>query len=200
MKPARGLKTGPLNSAIQAELRADYREAYRQYTKLARQGSILDRVGIYQAIARCFEKLGARQKAGYWHEKAGQGYLQVSSKSMGLQERAYYAMVEYRSAVQDYAPNLSGRSVARAYLRALAVCLKGGYEGYSHEMLFAGHLCAKIHEFKKAAQFFAETAEMFSKNKEERLARESYSLAAKYFMRCGDLTAARRCWAAGAKL
>jgi hypothetical protein len=58
---------GLLNSAIEAELDGEYRRAISRYSQLAKQGSILDRVGIYQAIARCLEKLGSLRKAGYWH-------------------------------------------------------------------------------------------------------------------------------------
>jgi len=60
-----------LDSAIEAELQADYRLAIKCYLRLSRQGSLLDRVGIYQAIARCFEKSGLYKKAAYWHERAG---------------------------------------------------------------------------------------------------------------------------------
>lgn len=118
---------------------------------------MLDRVGIYQAIARCFEKIGLQRKAGYWHERAGLGYMRLPARVMGREERAYYGMVEFRNAIQNYAPALlSRRKVVDRYLSALRVCLKGGKEGYSHEMLFAAHLCVKIHEFRQAADFFTE--------------------------------------------
>jgi tetratricopeptide (TPR) repeat protein len=183
---------GPLNSAIEAELSADYRRALGYYRKLASQGSLLDRIGIYQAIARCFEKLGSLKKAGYWHEKAGQGYVKLPTKIMGVQERAYYGMVEFRSALQDYAPNSSMRRAAKSYLNSLTICLRTSKEGYSHEMLFAAHLYAKIREFKRAADFFADTAEEFKKEKEVKLANETYELAAKYYVRSGNSRFARR--------
>lgn len=182
---------GLLNSAIEAELDGEYRRAISRYLKLAKHGSILDRVGIYQAIARCFERLGSLGKAGYWHEEAGQGYMKVPSRLMGPQERAYYAMVEFRSAIQDYAPNPSMRSAAHSYLKAIRVCLKAGKEGYSHEILFAASLCAKIHEFKKAAEFFADTAAQFEREKQEGLAHESYLLGARYYEKSGNARLAR---------
>jgi tetratricopeptide (TPR) repeat protein len=182
---------GLLNSAIEAELHGKYRRAIGRYKQLARQGSMLDRVGIYQAIARCFEKLGSLRKAGYWHERAGEGYLKVPSRLMGPQERAYYAMVEFRGAIQDYAPNPSLRA-AHNYLRALQVCLKAGKEGYSHEMLFAANLCAKIHEFKRAAELFDDAATLFEKEKQGGLAHESYLLGAEYYEKSGNARLGRK--------
>jgi hypothetical protein len=191
---------GLLTSAIEAELDGEYRRAIRSYSQLAKQGSMLDRVGIYQAIARCLEKLGSLRKAGYWHEEAGQGYLKLQSRLMGPQERAYYAMVEFRSAIQDYAHTPSMRSAAYSYLKALEICLKAGKEGYSHEMLFAASLCAKIHAFKKAAGFFAETAAEFEKEKQRGLARESYLLGAPYYEKSGNARLARELRAAARAL
>jgi len=179
-----------LNSAIKAELRPDYPLALRYYRKLARQGAPLDRIGIYQAMARCFEKSGSMSKAGYWHEKAGQGYMRLPTRVMGQQERAYYGLIEFRSAVQDYTPDASMRKAAKNYMRALSLCLKAGKEGYSHEMLFAGHLSSKIKDFKRAAEFFADAAEQL-KN-EPKLARGSCELAARYYERSGNHLAAAK--------
>lgn len=174
---------GLLNSAIEAELKANYRRAIVNYRKLANRGSSLDRVGIFQAIARCYEKLGSTNAAAHWHEKAGQGYMRLSSKLMGTSERAYYAMIEFRCAIQDYAPRLAMRRTARGYLKALNICLKAGKEGYSHEMLFAAHLCVCIRDFKRATKFFADTAEQFEKERLLELAKEANYLAAKYYER-----------------
>ncbi len=181
-----------LNSAIEAELKADYRGAIVCYRKLATRGSSLDRVGIYQAIARCYEKLGSMNQAAHWHEKAGQGYMKLPNKIMGASERAYYGMVEFRSAIQDYAPRLAMRNAARGYLNALSICLGAGKEGYSHEMLFAAHLCTRIRDFNRAAQFFADTAEQFKKEKMPKLAREANEWAAKYYERSGNFRTARK--------
>ena len=175
-----------LNSAIEAELDGKYHRAISCYTKLSKRGSTLDRVGIFQAIARCFEKLGSLRKAAYWHVRAGEAYLKVPAGIMGPQERAYYAMLEFRGAVQDLAPDASMPSAAYGYLKTLKVCLKTGKDGYSHEMLFAAHLCAKIHEFRQAAEFFAETATQFEKEGQGALAKESRILEAQYYERSGD--------------
>jgi tetratricopeptide (TPR) repeat protein len=181
-----------LNSAIEAELNADYRRAITYYKKLAQQGSSLDRVGINQAIARCYEKLGSLNKAAHWHEKAGQGYMKLPGKLMGASERAYYAMVEFHSAIQDYAHSLAMRGAARRYLNALDVCLRAGKEGYSHEMLFAAHLCAKIRDFTRAAHFFSDTAEQFKKEKLPKLARDATESAARYYERARKAKSALR--------
>ena len=75
---------------------------------------------------------------------------------------------------------------AYGYLKALQLCLKSGKEGYSHEMLFAASLCAKVHEFKRAAEFFADTAIQLEKEKQRSLAYESYLLAAQYYKKSGN--------------
>jgi tetratricopeptide (TPR) repeat protein len=181
-----------LNSAIEAELDADYRLAIKCYTRLSRRGSVLDRVGIYQALARCYEKLGSFRKAAYWHEKVGQGYMKLPTAVMGKSERAYYGMVEFRAAIQDYAPNLARRTAVQSYLKALAICLKPGKEGYSHEMLFAAHLCAKLREFKTAAAYFEDTAKQFETEKQVDLAKETYALAAQFYDKAGSAGLARR--------
>ena len=175
-----------LNSAIRAELDADYRLAIKRYLSLSREGSKLDRVGIFQAIARCFEKLSSFERAAVWHERAGKGYMSLPNAVMGRQERTYYALVEYRAAVQDRAPNLSERGGADRYLKALAICVGPGKEGYSHEMLFAAHLCIKIRAYKRAAVFFADCGSQFRKDGQRGLARECYGLGAEYFEKSGN--------------
>ena len=189
-----------LNSAIEAELDADYSLAIKCYVRLSRQGSMLDRVGIYQALARCFEKSGSNRKAAYWHDRAGQSYMKLAPAMMGRQERAYYAMVEFRAAVQDYVPNLSRRSAVRSYLKMLAICLETGKEGYSHEMLFAAHLCAQIHAYRKASVFFADTAMQLHKEGQGALARESYRLGVQYYGKSRSANLTRKLRAAAAAL
>jgi tetratricopeptide (TPR) repeat protein len=179
-------RVGLLNSAIEAELKADYRRAISYYKRLVQHGSSLDRVGIHQAIARCYEKLGSLNKAARWHEKAGQGYMKLPGRLMGASERAYYGMVEFHCAIQDYAPSLAMRKAAKGYLDALSVCLRTGKEGYSHEMLFAAHLCVKIRDFTRAGQFFADAAEEFKKEKVLKLAKDAKELATKYYERSGN--------------
>ena len=47
-----------LVEAIDAEARGDFSKALGHYAKLTDSGSLLDRVGIFQALGRCAEKLG----------------------------------------------------------------------------------------------------------------------------------------------
>ncbi len=47
-----------LIDAIHAEARGDFRAAAEHYRHLTETGSPLDRAGIWQALARCHEKLG----------------------------------------------------------------------------------------------------------------------------------------------
>lgn len=189
-----------LTSAIKAELAADYRKALRYYQRLATQGSLLDRIGIFQAIARCNEKLGHLKRAAYWHERAGDGYLRVPTRVMGAQERAHYALVEYRGALQDYMSGAAMRRAAQRYLNALNMCLKAGKEGYSHEMLFAGHLSAKLGFLKKAAEFFMDSAEQFEQEAKLKLAREMYELAALCFQKVGERKTTKRVRVTAARL
>ena len=176
---------GLLTAAIRAELNTDYTRAIGYYRKLALQGSLLDRVGIYQALARCHEKLGELKKAGAWHEKAGYAYLNISNRIMGEPERAYYALLEFRSSLQDYGSGKRMRRAAARYLAALATCLKHSKEGYSHEMLFAGFLSAKLGSHKRAGRFFMDSAKQFEQGKDTALTREIYALASKQFQRAG---------------
>ncbi len=115
-----------LTSAIIAEVAGDYGKAVAYYRKMARQGSLLDRIGIFQAIARCSEKTGLLKRAAHWHERAGRGYMQLPSRVMGTQEKAYYALVEFRSALQDYVSGTSMRRAAKLYLNSLRSALRQG--------------------------------------------------------------------------
>ncbi len=170
---------GLLTSAIKAELNTNYPRAVRYYRKLASRGSLLDRVGIYQALARCHEKLGELKTAAAWHEKAGKSYLKVSNRIMREPERAYYALVEFRSALQDYGSGKRMRQTAARYLAALATCLKHGEEGYSHEILFAGFLSAKLGAHEQAGRFFTHAAKQLE---EAELSKEAYELASQHLL------------------
>jgi tetratricopeptide (TPR) repeat protein len=175
-----------LTSAVKAELASDYRKALSLYRQLIAQGSQLDRIGISQALARCHEKLGSLKEATYWHERAGQAYMRLPSKVMGTQERAYYALVEFRSALQEYMAGPAMKRAGQRSVKALDTCLKGGKEGYSHEMLIAGYLSAKLGMLKKSATFFTDSAKQFEREAKLKLAREMYEMPAFSFDKAGD--------------
>lgn len=168
----RAMPLSLLTSAIQAELDSDYRTAALNYRRLATQGSLLDRVGILQSIARCYEKLGKFTEAARWRERAGNAYAKLPRQVMGSQEKAYYALVEFRTAIQDYRTIRGMRRATGAYLKALDTCLRASKEGYSHEMLFAGFLAKKLGLRKKAAGFLEDAAEQFERDGKLSLARE----------------------------
>src|SRR5947199_743948 len=90
-----------LIDVIAAEALGDFSKALEHYAKLTESGSPLDRVGIFQALARCAEKLGRLKDAGGWRRKAGQAYRALRDEEMKADERNYLALVEYRNAVQD---------------------------------------------------------------------------------------------------
>src|SRR5437879_13020180 len=62
-----------LVEAIEAEARSDFAKALGHYARLTESGSALDRVGIFQALARCNEKLGGLKDAGPRRRMAGRG-------------------------------------------------------------------------------------------------------------------------------
>src|SRR5205823_2007706 len=102
-----------------ADLKKTLRTILEHYAKLTESGSPLDRVGIFQALARCAEKLGHLKKAGAWRRKAGQGYLALKDEEMAPDERNYLALVEFRNAVQDLHGDPSLPMVAKEYASVL---------------------------------------------------------------------------------
>src|SRR3989442_3770855 len=116
-----------LLEAIDAEARGDFSKALTHYTKLTGSGSALDRIGIFQALARCAEKLGRLKDAGAWRRQAGQGYLTLKEGEMAADERTYLALVEYRNAVQELHGDPSLEAVAKEY----AAVLKDNFAGAS---------------------------------------------------------------------
>jgi len=151
-----------LVEAIAAEARGDFAGALDHYTRLTETGSPLDRVGIFQALARCDEKLGHLKEAGAWRRKAGQAYLALKDDEMPPDERQYLALVEYRNAVQDLHQDPSLAAVAKEYAGVLKDNFSGGAEGLTHEGLFAGAFFRSIGDHLTAAKYLFDTAEAMS--------------------------------------
>jgi tetratricopeptide (TPR) repeat protein len=151
-----------LVEAIEAEARGDFAKALPHYAKLTESGSALDRVGIFQALARCNEKLGRLKDAGAWRRKAGQAYLALKDHEMARDERQYLALVEYRNAVQDLHGDPSLGEVAKEYAAVLKDNFSGGAEGLTHEGLFAGAFFRTLGDHLTAAKYFFDTAEVMS--------------------------------------
>jgi hypothetical protein len=156
-----------LVEAIDAEARGDFAAALKHYAKLTESGSGLDRVGIFQALARSCEKLGRLKEAGAWRRKAGQGYLALDDKAMGRDERQYLALVEYRNAVQDLIGDPSLSEVAREYAGVLKENFSEGASGLTHEGLFAGAFFQSIGDHLTSAKYFFDTAEAMSEQAAE---------------------------------
>ena len=74
---------------------------------------------------------------------------------------------------------------------ALETCLKASKEGYSHEMIFAGFLSARMGLWSKAAGLFAESAAQLQKESEFALAREMFETAEFYLNKIRSLKAAK---------
>jgi tetratricopeptide (TPR) repeat protein len=151
-----------LLEAIDAEARGDFAKALTHYTKLTVSGSPLDRIGIFQALARCAEKLGRLKEAGAWRRQAGQAYLALKEGEMAADERNYLALVEYRNAVQDLHGDPSLGAVAKEYSAVLKDNFAGGAEGLTHEGLFAGAFFRALGDHLTAAKYLFDTAEAMS--------------------------------------
>jgi tetratricopeptide (TPR) repeat protein len=151
-----------LVQAIESEAGGDFATALEHYANLTESGSALDRVGIFQALARCNEKLGRLREAGAWRRKAGQGYLALSDGEMAKDERQYLALVEYRNAVQNLHGDPSLAGVAKEYADVLKANFSGGAEGLTHEGLFAGAFFRALGDHLTAAKYFFDTAEAMS--------------------------------------
>ncbi len=151
-----------LVDAIDAEARGDFAKALDHYAKLTESGSDLDRIGIFQALARCDEKLGRLRDAGVWRRKAGAGYLALKDEEMARDERTYLSLVEYRNAVQDLRGDASLKEVAKEYAAVLKENFSDGAEGLTHEGLFAGAFFQAIGDHLTASKYFFDTAEAMS--------------------------------------
>ncbi len=151
-----------LVDAIDAEAHGDFSQALGHYEKLTETGFPLDRVGIFQALARCSEKLGRLREAGTWRREAGQAYLTLPEDEMGKDERQYLALVEYRNAVQDLHGDPSLKDVASEYAAVLKENFSEGAAGLTHEGLFAGAFFQALGDHLTAAKYFFDTAEAMS--------------------------------------
>ena len=151
-----------LVEAIEAEARGDFGTALEHYANLTESGSSLDRVGIFQALARGHEKLGRLKEAGVWRRRAGQAYLALKEEEMARDDRQYLALVEYRNAVQDLHGDPSLKEVANEYAAVLKDNFSGGAEGLTHEGLFAGAFFRTLGDHLTAAKYFFDTAEAMS--------------------------------------
>ena len=151
-----------LVDAIDAEARGDFARALEHYLNLTESGSDLDRIGIYQALARCNEKVGRLPEAGGWRREAGRGYVALKDEAMARDERQYLALVEYRNAVQDLQGDASLKEVAKEYAAVLKENFSGGAEGLTHEGLFAGAFFEALGDPLTAAKYFFDTAEAMS--------------------------------------
>jgi hypothetical protein len=151
-----------LVEAIEAEARGEFATALKHYAKLTKSGSPLDRVGIFQALARCGEKLGELKEAGGWRRKAGQAYLDLKDDEMPKDERQYLALVEYRNAVQDLHGDASLAETAKEYEVVLKDNFSEGAEGLTHEGLFAGAFFRALGDQLTAAKYYFDTAEVMS--------------------------------------
>ena len=187
-----------LIDAIQAEALGDFHAAAQHYGHLTESGSVVDRIGIYQALARCHEKLGEVKSAGQWRRMAGQGYLALPDDAMAKDERQYLALVEYRNAVQDLAGDPALKEVAPEYKQVLAENWKGGPEGLTHEGLFGGVFLMELGDYASAARYLFDSAEAISEQATEgndaalrEAARRGYELAHEAAMKAGNMQVAQ---------
>jgi len=148
-----------LVDAIDAESRGDYARAAEAYASLADHGSPLDRIGIHQALARCYERMGQPREAAPWRRLAARGYMGLTDEEMPREERRHYALVEARAGVQDLAGAPELPEASEEYKAILAENWKGGPEGLTHEGLFAGLFFRARGDWVIAAKYLFDTAE-----------------------------------------
>ena len=149
-----------LINAIDAEVRGEFAKAIEAYMGLTEEGSPLDRIGIHQALARCYEKTGKLPEAAPWRQMAAQGYMALTDAQMAKEERRYYALVEARNAVQDLAGNPEARrQAAPEYKHILEENWKGGPEGLTHEGLFGAFFFWSEGDPAAAMKYFFDVAE-----------------------------------------
>ncbi len=188
-----------LLEAVDAEVRGDFAKAATSYAALAEHGSSLDRIGIYQALARCHEKMGHLADAAPWRRKAAQGYMALADDIMPKDERRYYALVEARNAVQDLAGRPEDlKDVTEEYRHILAENWKAGPEGLTHEGLFGGLFFRARGDWITAAKYLFDTAEAMNEQAVEsgdgalkHAALESYDLAEEAATKAGRADVAR---------
>jgi len=187
-----------LIDAIRAEAKGDFRAAAGHYSHLTESGSLTDRIGTFQALARCHEKLGDVRTAGQWRRKAGGAYLGLVDEAMPKDERQYLALVEFRNAVQDLAGDPSLAEVAAEYKTVLAENWKGGPEGLTHEGLFGGVFLMGLGDHAAAARYLFDSAEAISEEATELhdpimrdAARHAYELARVAAMESGNMQIAQ---------
>ncbi|MGQ0797903.1 MAG: hypothetical protein ACT4OI_08600 [Methanobacteriota archaeon] len=156
-----------LVDAIEAEARGDFETALAHYASLTESGSAVDRIGICQALARCYEKLGRLREAGAWRREAGKGYLGLTDDAMAKDEREYLSLVEYRNAVQDLQGDPTLAEVAKEYAAVLKSNFSEGAEGLTHEGLFAGAIFRALGDHLAAAKYLVDTAEVLSEQATE---------------------------------
>lgn len=176
-----------LVDAIQREQEADYLGAIRAYRKLLKRGSALDKVGLYQGMARCFEHMGQYREGIGWRGKAAEAYLEVAEEVMPKGEREYYALLELRSAIQDaHGKPAAMRKAALLYRRLFAGIWEESKEGYSHEAIFAGLLHAKFREYGSGGRLLFQAGQVLEQSGEVQLAKQCFERAAIFFQRSGQ--------------
>ena len=188
-----------LLEAIDAEVRGDFAKAIDAYRHLAEGGSALDRIGIWQALARCHEKTGRLPEAAPWRRKAALGYMGLADDVMAKDERRYYALVEARNAVQDLVGNRDAlHEAAEEYRQILAENWKGGPEGLTHEGFFGGLFFRAQGDWVTAAKYLFDTAEAVNEQAVEsadaglkQVALTAYELAEEMATKAGRTDVAR---------
>jgi len=187
-----------LIDAIEAETRGDFASAAEHYRHLTESGSPVDRIGIYQALARCREKLGELKAAGEWRRRAGEAYLKLTDAEMPKDERLYLALVEYRNAVQALVGDDALKGILGEYKQVLAENWKGGPEGLTHEGLFGGILLLRVGDHAAAMRYLFDASEAISEQATERgdltlreAARRGYELAHEAATKAGNMQIAQ---------
>ena len=191
-----------LLDALKAEVRGQWEEASAGYSSLAKHASPLDRIGLHQMSARCFERQESRRQAARQHQSAGQAYMFLSDKDMPKDERNYLALVEFRSAIWDlisFADISKSLDLVDDFTIALETCWAAFPDGITHEALFGACLLESIGDHAEAGKYFKGVAELMAQASGEKgsgggdlpeAARDSYEAALECYRHDGDSTSA----------
>lgn len=170
---------------LQHELDGRLAPAVAAYRDFLGVGTAVDRIGICQMIAGCYERMGRRAEAARWRLRAARGWWRTPAKRMPRAESAYYALLEFKAAAEDaWLEARLLRGIVGEYSRALDFCIGPSASGYSHKILFAGVLWEHVRDFRRAMHYFFLAGDTFAAQAAEmrrpdvrRLARECYESA-----------------------
>ncbi len=154
-----------LFEALKTEEAGDYDEAIKIYKEMTEGMDPLGKIWTFQAIARCYEKLGNVKEAINWNEKAIQAYPSIPARVMGYRETVFYALVEARHNLEKSRNDPETfKRIFQLYTFILDKCLNRYLfppSSLGHEVLSAATICEKLGMEEKAADYYFWCGELY---------------------------------------